>query len=422
MNDNYEQQILGAMLTSRAALEDAMGLIKGGDFADYRHEQIFDAIVATESDGQSVNPTSVYDRLQRSGVRADLTYLHELVTTVVSAASTTYHCQRLVGDSLRRKVKAEGLRLQQLSDVDDPLTAVDEARASLDRALEQRQERGLSHEEAIYSALDSLDHPVGMKTPWTTVNQMIGGWSPGMLYVVGARPSTGKSVFGLNVILDGARRASAPPVFISLEMSKQDLYLRLLSNIGNVDGERILHRSTRPEDDESLSKAAAHLSRTPMRVDDRSEMSLAQIRSVVREQQRNSEVPLVVVDHIGIVDQMATASDRRVQVDRIAQGLKNLARDLHVPVVALAQLNRAIEGRANQIPLLSDLREAGGIEQAADFALLLHRTEEEPDEMLINVAKNRHGKKGHLHLRFRGEFSRIEDKPRPVYGLPEVGS
>jgi replicative DNA helicase len=200
-------------------------------------------------------------------------------------------------------------------------------------------------------------------------------------------------------------------------MPKTELYLRMLSATGSVAGDRLTHRATRLDDDQRLAEAAAHIARLPLVVDDRSAMSLAQIRAKVRSQQRKTHVGLVIVDYLGLVKPPPDAPrhDRRVQVDAIAQGLKNLARDLRVPILALAQLNRGIEGRADKMPALSDLRESGGIEAAADVVLLMHRATNEihgdVTDLTLFFAKNRHGPQALCHLNFEGPYSRATDQP-----------
>lgn len=417
----HEQQVLAAMLTSKAAIEDAAEILTGTDFADHRHECIFDAIVGLDNDGKPVDTLSVHDRLAASGVRADLAYLHEIALGLISAASAGYHAEQVKAASTRNAVRRAGEQMTALKDVEDPLDAINAARQILDSAVEEKAS-GVPNEQAVYEAIDSLDAPLGIPTPWSDLSGLIGGWSPGMLYIVGARPGVGKTVLGIGALVDVARRSKGgAAVMVSLEMPRNELYLRMLSNVGSVNGDKLTHRKTSKGDDERLREAAAKIARLPLVVDDRSAMSLAQIRALVRGVQRTREVSVLVVDYLGLVRPPADApkNDRRVQVDAIAQGLKNLARDLRVPIVALAQLNRGIEGRAEKTPTLSDLRESGGIEAAADFVLLMHRTQEQPNDLLVTIAKNRHGPQGHLTLNFRGEFSRIEDiHPHHYVGVP----
>lgn len=407
----HEHQVLGSMLTSRAAIEDATETLTGTDFADARHEHIFNAIVDLDGDGKAIDPISVHDTITATGVRSDLAYLHELHHGVISVTSTGYHAQQVRAESMRRAVRKAGVDLQAVAETEDALEAVNAARAILDATADKSRTATVSNEEAVYEAIDSIDAPRGIPTPWEGLSNIIRGWAPGMLYVAGARPGVGKSVLAVGAILDAARRHSGVAIMASLEMPRDELYLRILSNVGSVYGDRIQHNRLTDDDNDRMRKAAAHVTPLPIHVDDRTEMSIAQLRSVIRQQQRQRDVAVVVVDYLGIMAPPAghARSDKRVQIDAIAQGLKNLARDLKVPIIALAQLNRAIEGRSEKTPVLSDLRESGGIEAAADCVLLMHRTEEQPNDLHINVAKNRHGPRAHLTLNFRGEHSRIED-------------
>lgn len=419
---DHERQVLGAMLTSSTAIDDATPILTPADFAEIRHELIYSAILAQGADGQPIDTVSIGDRLGtdigRAGGRA---YLAELTAGVVAISSTAWHAEKVRDAARLRKVREVGTRLEALTDVEgDPLEVVNAARAELDALLDVEVTDGDIGAD-VYAALETLDEPLGVKTPWRDLSSVVGGWGRGMLYIVGARPGVGKTVLGIGTVLDMARRDSLAVMF-SLEMPKRELLLRMCSAVGSVDGERILHRATQRSDDEKLAVAAAHISRLPLVIDDRSAMSLAQMRARVRSEQRKRPVGLVVVDYLGLVKPPADAprNDRRVQVDAIAQGLKNLARDLDVPVIALAQLNRGIEGRADKAPTLADLRESGGIEAAADVVLLMHRatSDERGDtsDLQLTVAKNRHGPQSLVRLMFEGAYSRAVDRiPTPTW-------
>lgn len=407
---DHERQVLGAMLTTAAAIDDVTTILTGTDFANIRHEAIFDAIIAQVADGRPVDAVTIGDKVE--GGRA---YLHELVAGLITASSADYHALKVKDAARLRKVREVGVRLESLAaGEDDPLDVVNAARQELDTLLDVDTDD--THETAVYDAIESLSQPIGIPTPWRIVSDNIGGWAPGMLYIAGARPGVGKTVLGIGALLDIGRRGQTGMMF-SLEMPKTELYLRMLSAVGTVRGDLLMHRATRRDDDERMAQAASHIARLPLVVDDRSAMSLAQIRSKIRAQQRKTHVGLVIVDYLGLVKPPPDAprNDRRVQVDAIAQGLKNLARDLRVPILALAQLNRGIEGRADKMPALSDLRESGGIEAAADVVLLMHRATNEMHgdvtDLTLFFAKNRHGPQALCHLTFEGAYSRAVDQP-----------
>ena len=409
-----EQATLGGMMLSPGLIDDVSAIVSGRDYGDPRHERIHDTIVRLHHDGKPTDPVAVSDSLGSDVPKVGgLAYLHELVESVASASSALYYAE-IIRDAMRfRKVRETGMRIQQYAEEGwDAIETVNAARADLDALVVDAAPMG--HEEAVYAAVEALEEPVGMNTPWAVLDRHIGGWAAGWLYVVGARPATGKTVFGIGVTLDAARRHKAA-VLCSLEMPKTDLYLRMLSAVGSVPGERLLHRTLRDGDWTSLASAADKIRSLPIVVDDRSGLTIAQIRALVRAEQRLRPVGVVVVDFLQLVRLGAQGGrggdDRRVMVDAIAMGLKDLARDLKVPVVALAQLNRAPAARADKTPALTDLRESGGIEQAADVVMLLHRDlRDKPDEMEVLVEKNRHGATGQFTLEFEGRFSRIGDR------------
>ena len=412
---DHERQVLAAMLTSSAAIDDVAQIVTGRDFHEPRHELIYDAIIGQVADGHPVDTISIGDRLagdlNRAGGRS---YLAEVAGSLVTASSAAWHAEKVRDAARLRKVREVGTRLAAMDTTDtDPLEVVNAARAELDALLDvENTDTDISAD--VYAALGTLDEPLGVRTPWRELSNVVGGWGKGMFYVIGARPGVGKTVLGIGTALDMARRQSLAVLF-SLEMPKRELLLRMCSAVGTVNGESILHRSTNRNEDEALAKAASHIARLPLVIDDRSAMSLAQIRARVRAEQRRRDVGIVVVDYLGLVKPPPDAprNDRRVQVDMVAQGLKNLARDLDVPVVALAQLNRGIEGRADKAPTLADLRESGGIEAAADVVLLMHRatSSERGDvtDLQLTVAKNRHGPQSLIHLNFEGAYSRATD-------------
>lgn len=240
------------------------------------------------------------------------------------------------------------------------------------------------------------------------------GLKPGGLYIVGARPAVGKSTVAASFWLDCARRAGLTALLFSLEMTRTELYHRLLASVGEVDMGRLQHRTLRTDDYDRVSKAAAHIAGLPLVVDDRPDLSVAQIRARVRAVRRRRQVGVVIVDYLGLLrpPRDAPRNDRRVQVDMLSRGLKMLAKDLGVPVVVLAQLNRGPEGRASKAPVLSDLRESGAIEQDADVVMLLHRDPDDESmgtDLHVIVGKNRHGPQGRVTLNFRGQWSRIDD-------------
>ncbi len=414
-----ERQVLAAILDYPAALDDVAGILTGRDFADARHEVIYDTALALASSGKPYDPVSVANAVGDAETRTGgIGYLLELTTKLINRHNVEHMADIVREESLRRQVRAVAneVMAQSESRSGSALDLLNVARTRLD-SLASEDVADVPNDVAVWQAIEALDAPRGLPTPWHDLTYALGGWRPGAMYVIGARTSVGKSVVALNAVLDMARRGKRSILF-SLEMSRHEVYHRMLSNVARVDGMRIQRNELSREHRDALNAAAKSLAPLPIVIDDRANLSTAQIRARVKSEQRKGEVGLVVVDYLGKVKPPANTpkNDRRVQVDAIAWAHKELARELNVPVIAMSQLNRGIESRADKMPMLSDLRESGGQEQDADVVILLHRalTEHQGDPTTLHlwVAKNRHGIQPTLDLNFLGHYSSAEDYPR----------
>ncbi|HET7398972.1 MAG TPA: DnaB-like helicase C-terminal domain-containing protein [Intrasporangium sp.] len=415
-----ERAVIGAMLLSPAAIDEANDVLTGRDYASPRNELIHDTITTLHAAGTPVDGLTVADTLGPDLPRAGgLSYILDCATHAPIPAAVTRYADIVRAAAHLRTVDAAVTRIHQAITTRDReydvLELVNTARDELDR-IATADTRAMPHPEAVYAALDELEQPPGMPTPWDRLTSAIAGWKPACLYIVGARPGIGKSVAGAGIALDVARRGKTALVY-SLEMSRAELYHRLIASVGSIDMSLIQHRKLTPTHWEHLAPAAKHIAELPIHIDDRAALSLTQIRAHVKAEQRKHDVGIVVVDYLQLIAPPTGAprDDRRVQVDAISRGLKNLAKDTCLPVVALAQLNRGLESRADKTPTLTDLREAGGQEQDADVVLLLHRdlsgSHAPATELKVVVGKNRHGSTTSFDLFFRGEYSRIEDPP-----------
>lgn len=409
-----EEAVIGSILTSAAALDEAAEHIAPADFHQPRHELIFAAALALAADGRAVDVLTVSDRLTEAGQlqrAGGMAHLLTLTQRVVSASNVAYHAQ-IVRDAATAR-RARGVLGQAIADVDagrDILDVLNGVRVHLD-ALATSDVDDVPNERAVYDAIDALDEPPGDPTPWPSLTEAIAGWKPGVLYICGARPAVGKSVVGVSIGLDMARRRKVAAIF-SLEMSKTELYHRMLCATGDVTMDKLQHRRLGREDREKLTNAAGSIAALPLVVDDRSSLSVAQIRARVKAEQRKAPVGIVVVDYLQLVRPADSRADRRVQVDQVSRDLKVLAKDLSVPVLALTQLNRGPEMRTDKTPHMSDLRESGGQEQDADVVMLLHRDWSEPEiasDLHVVVGKNRHGPQTRFTLNFLGHYSRAEE-------------
>jgi replicative DNA helicase len=278
--------------------------------------------------------------------------------------------------------------------------------------------------ESMDQVIDGLDRePRFYPTPYHSLDEKIGGFEPGALYIIGARPGSGKTNMLLQCAASLAHKGLV--AFSSLEMTEEQLQLRLLAQYGEIDVGSLRTRKLAQSDWEKVAKAKSALNGAPIFIDDRASATIADIRAYARSVARRSLLTGVCVDYLQLVRSTEAAGrrSRTEVVDGIAQDLHELAKDLDVPVVAAAQLKRAPQqrGRKRVLPTLEDLREAGGIEQAADAVLLLDRDPTNPrDEIDVVVAKNRQGEQGRFRLRWKGRFARMDDIPwSPFLDSPE---
>ena len=414
-----ERAVIGSAMLSRASLEDVADL-SPSDFYRPAHEHIWHTIREMVERGEAVDSVTVGDAIEAAGLTRQTggrSYLMGCVNDVSTAANAEHHARIIENRATLRRVIEAGTRITQMGydhgSISDPLSVVDQARGELDSLAARDDTDVLPTPDAVREAIAALDEPPGTPTPWRELTQTVAGWKPGNIYVIAARPSVGKSIVGVQTALDVARRGQTA-VVLSMEMSRVDLFHRMLCSVGKVDMTRLQNRKLTADDHERLGRAAEHISPLPLVVDDRSHMSLAQARSVVRRAQRRSEVGMVVVDYLGLMKSTERHGSREQEVAAFSRGLKVLAKDLQVPVMVLAQVNREPDRRGGDgLPQLSDLRESGQIEADADVVVMLHRdmSPESQGEVQFLIRKNRHGPQTQINLPFQGHYSTISDTP-----------
>lgn len=421
-DDTAEVQVLGSILARKGAFDEVVDQgVSGASFYRPAHETIFNAVADMHAEGRGIDSITVGEELLRRG-SADMVggtaYLHTMVQSVPTTWNVTHYADIVRERWIVRELHYTGIRIQNsttnLDGAGDISDILARSRSMVDELIDLNVGHLTSEEDIIDEVIADLSGPKKFTaTPWRELNTAIGGWRKQTLTVIGARPSVGKTAVAGCIMLDAMRRGMFP-IFFSLEMPKEQIVGRLLSNIGDIDGSRMLHHSLRVEDEANLAEAAKELRSFRYLIDDRSKLTLPQIRATIRSMQRQGIPVLPIIDYLQIVKPATKADDRRVQVDEIAQGLKDLSKDCDVAVVALAQLSREAEGRAVPMPTMRDLREAGGIEQAADTVALLHRDTSDPigaNTLFWLIAKARHGKVCTFSTVFEGQYSRITDQP-----------
>ncbi len=412
-----EQSLIGGLLLDARAWDRVVDLVVDGDFYRDDHRRIFRHVRALVESGRPVDVVTVFESIERSNEvdqTGGLAYLGEIANATPSAANIRRYAEIIRDKAVLRGLIAVADAIAAAcfaGGIDGPEKIAQAADAALARALDRGAEDPVTATSAMNAALAAADerqqsgHPGGLDTGIAGLDRLTGGLLPGQLFVIAARPSVGKSAVALG-IADNVARAGGRVVMFSLEMSRQELAARLLSARSGVSARAL---RTGPSDDQwdRLSGAMVGSAADRIILDDRQAASVAYVRARCRRLHRQGALSLVVVDYLQLMTPADTRATRSEQVGSLSRGLKHLAKEIGVPVIALAQLNRAVESRAGGRPQLSDLRDSGEIEQDADLIVLMSRVVEpaEGENAIVELAlrKHRNGPCGDVLLTFDAE-------------------
>lgn len=422
-----EQSVLGGMLLSKDAIADCVEVLRSVDFYRPAHEGIFEAILSLYGRGEPADAVTVSDELTKRG---DLTrvggqaYLHQLISSVPTAANAGYYAQIVAERAVLRRLVEAGTKIVQMGyaqgggDVEDIVNAAQaEVYAVADkRGGEDYHVLGDILEmtvDEIEVASGKSGEMTGVPTGFTDLDQLTNGLHPGQMIVVAARPAIGKSTLGLDIVRSASIKHNLASVIFSLEMSKTEITMRLLSAEAGIQLQHMRKGTMREEDWTRLASTMGRVSDAPLFIDDSPNMNLMEIRAKCRRLKQRHNLKLVVIDYLQLMSSGKRVESRQQEVSEFSRALKLLAKELEVPVVAISQLNRGPEQRTDKKPQMSDLRESGSIEQDADMVILLHREEayerESPraGEADLIVAKHRNGPTDTIVLAFQGHYSRF---------------
>jgi replicative DNA helicase len=409
-NLDPERALLGIILDRPRTLRDIEDL-EGADFAQPKHEALWNLMQWMDSQRIPPEPTAVAQNLSRIDLPGvDTLWVHDLFASAPIAQPPHIYARMVRENATLRRLRIAGQHIVQLAEVGgDSQEIAETARAEVDASSRAIATVRLVGEE-IDETLAALEEaaPQSIPTPWADLDYLIQGWRPGGLYVIGARPGVGKSVAALQAALSLAERG--PVAFHSLEMPRAEVHTRMLAQMANLPMARMDRRELTEADWSKLAGVRERVGRLPLAIDDRGAVRVVDIRSHARTLSRRGPLAGIVVDYLQLMT--APRGDRRPRHEQVAEWsrqLKLLAKDLGVPVIALSQLNRQSEARQDRRPTIADLRESGAIEQDADVILLLHRDlEQDPTTMHILVAKNRQGTTNAIKLEFRGDVARLD--------------
>ncbi len=431
-NLEAEESLLGAMLLSRDAIAAAMELCKPEDFYKSSHGHIFTAITSLFSHGEPADWVTVTEELRRRDLLesiGDPSVFVSLQANTPSVGNAEHYARIIEEHALLRRLVGAAAEINELgySVPEDVAEVLDRAESLVFDVAQRRVVdsltplhellgEGLDHLQRLYENGASI---TGLATGYTDVDELLSGLQPSNLIVVGARPAMGKSSFALGMVAHAGIKLRVPTLLFSLEMSHMELTQRLLGAEARVDANRMRTGSLREADWSRVGNAISRMSEAPIYIDDNPQLTIMDIRARARRLKSHAGLGLVVVDYLQLMTGRHSAENRQVEVSEISRGLKILARELEVPVVALSQLSRNLEQRQDKRPMLADLRESGSIEQDADVVMFIYRDElynpeatETQGVAEIIVAKHRNGPTGYARLAFIGHHTRFDSMAR----------
>lgn len=417
-----EQTVLGCMIRFAPAIGDAIQIVRETDFYKDANRVVFRHIISLWDKGERVDLTSLAESLNRASeiqVIGGYGYLGELFEAAPTGAAVEFYAKIVRDRSILRQLHYAAMEMVQ--DVSRPVGSADETLATAEKKIFAIAQGGVIGSavhvsEIVPAAYDQMDAAIkgkdttsSISTGLTDVDSKTAGMQNSELIIVAARPSVGKTSIALGMVAHLSVHHNLPSLFVSLEQSRVELANRFLSSLSGVSYSKMKHGSTSQEDRDQVVQAGNLLSRAPIYVDDTPGQGMLRIAANARRLKLRHGLRLVVIDYLQLIEPDDVKVNRQEQVAFISRRLKHLARELAIPVVCLAQLNREVESRNGGEPRLADLRDSGEIEQNADVVMLLHPDAQNPSVVGLNVAKQRNGPTGKVSLFFRKEVFRFEN-------------
>jgi len=435
-NIEAEESILSAVLIDSSTLLDIVEILSPEDFYRTAHQKIFAAITELFLKSEPIDLVTVANNLKEKGQLEDMggaTYLAQLVDTVPLAVNAEHYARIIRDKSSLRKLIAQANIIvnrcfEDRGDVDE---VINFAEKSIFEISENKLKKSFFPvSDLINGNIDTLEERqgsgsmlTGIPSGFTRLDQLTSGFQRSDLIIVAARPAMGKTSFALNVARNAAVDANVPVAIFSLEMSKEQLSMRLLTSEARIDSARLRGGFFNDDDWERLTNAAGILEQAPIYIDDSPDVTAMDIRAKARRLKADKGLGLVVIDYLQLMRGSTSKERRDLEISEISRSLKILAKELNVPVIALSQLNRMLEQRSDKRPMLSDLRESGALEQDADLVAFIYRDEVyNQDENNPNrgkaeiiLGKQRNGPVGTAFLTFLKSYTRFEDLAHGSY-------
>jgi replicative DNA helicase len=436
-NVDAEKGLLGSILLDNHVIDDVADFLSADDFYLDRHQRIYRTIQRLHESGtHGFDALTVAEGLTKQSELKEAggpDYLVELYESVPHAAHAKYYAGIVRDKSIQRRLiyACTDILKNAYDDTSETEDLLNQAEQKIFHILQQ-QEAGNKIElrEILLDTFARIDERLGrqgaisgLSTGFRELDNQTNGLQPSELVILAARPSMGKTAFVLNLAEAIADRSQAGVVVFSLEQSKHELAERFLCIRGRLDMHKLRKGELDEDDRDKLLRVSHELSELPIFIDDQPGRSMSQIGAICRRLKRKDDIRIVIIDYLQLIEPEDKRAPREQQIAQITRRLKFLAKELQVPVVALAQLNRGVELREDKRPKLADLRESGAIEQDADIVMFLHRPEmydpaDHPGEAEVVVAKHRNGPTGIVRLNFKKQYMQFQDFTGPDMDMP----
>lgn len=423
-----EKYLLGSILLDNSVMSLVLEIVKPEDFYTPINAEIYKACIKLNSAGHPIDVATIMFAVKDTDWFRDngVTYVMDLVGQTPSSCNCVYYAKIIRNDALRRKLNtfANQLLAKTSSPVVDSFELASNVIQELSEISDSVSESDYCDlREAMRKACAQIEETVqnngklpGVSTGFVDLDTFLGGLRNGSLTIIAARPAMGKTAFVVNILQNLCIRENQPALMFSLEMTQAELAMRIMSSESKISGSDIRIGNLKPKEWDDMLNTVESCSGVPLFIDETSSLTIAALQERAKRIKKVKDLKLVVVDYLQLLSSSSSkASNREQEIADIARGLKRLAKDISCPVIALAQLNRSVESRAEKRPMLSDLRESGSIEQDADNVLFIHRPgyydkNEKQDIAEIIVAKQRSGPTGIVHLKWIGRLTQFTDE------------
>lgn len=425
-NIEAEQSVLGSMLLSKEAIYVAVERLKSEDFYKESHRKLFECIVELHENRNPVDLITVTESLRNKRLLEDVggaTYLATLTEIVPTPSNIAEYCKIVEEKALLRKLieTASHILSSAYEPKEDVEEILDEAERKIFNIVQKRRVENFYHVKDLilstFERIEKLYHTkggiTGVPTGFPDLDSMTSGLQPSDLIIIAARPSMGKTAFALNIAQNAAIRYKIPVAIFSLEMSKEQVVQRMLCAESNVDSHKLRTGKLEEEDWPRLARAMGPLSEAPIYIDDTPGITSLEIRAKARRLKAEKGLGLVVIDYLQLISSRNQSETRQQEISEISRSLKAMARELNVPVLALSQLSRAPDARADHRPVLSDLRESGSLEQDSDLVAFLYRENyynpdtDKKNIVEVIIAKQRNGPTGKVELLWLSQYTKF---------------